>query len=77
MMLLLMKLLQVYSYCILIRVILSWIQPGMNNQFSYILYRITEPVLEPIRRIVPPLGGSLDVSPIIAILIIQAIARML
>ena len=67
------QLLEAYTVVVLIRVILSWVAPSMNNQFSRILYRATEPVLGPIRRAVPPIGGGLDLSPVIVIILIQLI----
>ena len=46
------KLLNVYIIIILIRVILSWIRPNPYNPFVQVIYKLTEPVLAPIRRIV-------------------------
>ena len=62
----LVAILQIYSYAMLARAIISWI-PGLDHYHPIVqlLYRITEPVLEPIRRLVPPLGGTLDISIII------------
>ncbi len=62
-------------WVILATVILSWLRAfniiNANNpnvrQISYALYRVTEPILGPIRRILPDLGG-IDISPIIALL---------
>ena len=51
---------------------------GHNNivrQISYALYRLTEPVLAPIRRFLPDLGG-LDISPIIVIIALQFIRNL-
>ena len=70
-------LLEIYLLAVFGRVILSWfpLQPGgaMAQVFSF-LYMITEPVLGPVRRIVPPIGGGLDISPLIVLLGIQIIA---
>lgn len=74
---LLIQLLQIYSHVIVVRVIMSWMQTSMNNQFSQMVYQVTEPVLEPIRKIIPPIGGGIDVSPIIVIVLIQFIIRAL
>ena len=59
--------LQIYSYVLLARALLSWI-PNLDpyNPIVQILFRITEPVLEPIRKLIPPLGGMIDISIIVA-----------
>ena len=67
--------LQLYVYVIIISAVLSWLIAfnvvNTQNQFVYMvvnfLYRITEPVLRPIRAFMPDLGG-IDISPIILIL---------
>ena len=72
---LLAQLLQLYVFAIIGRIILSWfpLDPGsvMATIFSF-LYRITEPVLGPVRRMLPPMGGF-DISPIIVILALELI----
>lgn len=75
---LLLTLLNIYMWVIIIRALISWVNPDPYNPIVQILIRITEPVLRPLRRLVPPrkLGG-LDVSPIIAILLIQLIRQTL
>ena len=70
-------LLQVYSYVLLARALVSWI-PNLDpyNPIIQFLYQITEPVLEPIRKLEPPLGGMIDISMMIAffgIMILQQI----
>ena len=69
-------LLSLYLIAIFARVILSWfpLQPGgALAQIFTVVYSITEPVLGPLRRAIPPLGGMLDVSPIIVIIGINII----
>ncbi|HEX8919144.1 MAG TPA: YggT family protein [Chloroflexota bacterium] len=61
---------------IFIRAILSWVAPQGGNAVSRVLVDITEPVLAPIRRILPPLGGF-DLSPIVAIILIQVVSSAL
>ena len=67
------SLIRVYMILILIRVVLSWVRPNPNNPFVQVIYNLTEPVLSPIRRIVPPLGGTIDISPIILFVIFYVI----
>jgi len=61
--------LSVYSLLIFIRIIFSWGQVGYGNRVMRFLFRATEPLLGPLRRTIPPLG-FMDISPIVAFLII-------
>lgn len=54
------------------RVILSWINVSPSNPISIFIFQVTEPILAPIRRILPKMG-TLDLSPMIAILLITVI----
>jgi YggT family protein len=67
--------LNVLLFSILIQVVLSWINPNTYNPVVSLLYSITEPVLRPCRRLLPPMSG-IDFSPIIALIGIQ-LAKML
>ncbi len=64
-----------YYWLILIRAIISWVNPDPFNPLVQFLYRMTEPVLEPIRRILPPL--AIDVSPILAFMAIMFLQHFL
>ncbi len=68
-MFLLANLLTIYGYIIIARALISWINPNPYNPLIRIIYAITDPVLEPIRRLLPDMGG-LDISPFIALIII-------
>jgi len=76
--------LQLYVYLLIAAAILSWLIAfnvvNTRNQLvaaiSEFLYRITEPLLAPIRSVMPNLGG-IDISPIILILIIMFIQRVI
>ena len=72
---LLALLLNVFLFAILIQVIMSWINPGAYNPAVSLLYSLTEPVLGPCRRLVPPFSG-IDLSPLVALIAIQ-LAKML
>ena len=69
-------LLNVFLFAIFIQVILSWINPGTYNPVASLLHSLTEPVLRPCRRLLPPIGG-MDLSPIIALLAIQVLKMLL
>jgi len=60
-----------FVYAIFIRIILSWISQGGYNPATAIIATLTEPVLRPFRRLIPPMGGF-DISPIFAIILLLA-----
>lgn len=60
-----------FVYAIFIRIILSWVSQGAYNPATAIITTLTEPVLRPFRRMIPPLGGF-DISPIFAIILLIA-----
>ncbi|MFC1941080.1 YggT family protein [Chloroflexota bacterium] len=67
---------EVLTLVILARVILSWFSPSSTNMLAVILYRVTEPVLAPLRRIIPRVG-MFDFTPMVAIILLQIIAYLL
>lgn len=77
-------LLTLLIYAIIINAILSWLVAfdviNLRNQFVYnvakFLDAVTRPILAPFQKIIPPLG-SVDISPIIAILVISGVQRYL
>ena len=67
---------EVLTWAIVLRAILSWFSLRPTNRLAIILYRITEPILSPLRRIIPRIG-MLDFTPLVAIILLQLIARLL
>jgi len=67
-----MGLLHIYSFVIIAAALITWVQPNPYNPVVQFLRRVTEPVLAPVRSLVPPekLGG-LDISPLIVLLLIE------
>jgi YggT family protein len=65
--------LSLYTWTILVYVILSWLTPGGYHPLMMILAEINQPVLRPIRSVLPPISG-LDLSPLLAIILIQAVS---
>ena len=61
-----------FVYAVFIRIILSWISPGSVNPAAAIITTLTEPVLRPFKRLLPPMGGF-DISPILAIILLIAV----
>lgn len=68
--------LRVYLFIILIYVIMSWISPGTYNPAARLMESIAQPVLRPLRRLLPPIGG-LDLSALFALIGIQALTMLL
>jgi YggT family protein len=60
--------LQAYFWIIIARAVLSWVNPDPFNPIVRFLYRVTEPVLRPIRRRLPTMQMGLDLSPMLVIL---------
>jgi len=67
---------EVLSFAILARVVLSWLDQTGSWRISEIVHEITEPILGPIRNILPTVG-MFDFSPIVAILLLNALGRLL
>jgi len=63
------------SYAILIRALLSWVRPDPSNPIVQVLDAITEPILQPLRQIVPRIG-MIDITPMVALIVLQVIAGM-
>ena len=62
--------LTLYMWIIIIRALITWVNPDPYNQIVIFLHRITEPVLRPIRRKLPFNSMGMDFSPLIVVLII-------
>ncbi|MBI1869618.1 MAG: YggT family protein [Chlamydiae bacterium] len=66
-----------YSLILLIRVLLSWVSPDHFNPIVQFLYRVTDPLLNRIRSLIPLRWAMIDFSPIIAFLLIELVRRIL
>lgn len=62
--------LTIYMWIIIFRALISWVNPDPYNQIVIFLYRVTEPVLGPIRRKLPMGNTGIDFSPVVVLLII-------
>ena len=67
---------QILWIAIFARIILSWVDQGGQMRISQILFEITEPILGPIRRIMPNMG-MFDLSPMVAIILLDLLRRLL
>jgi YggT family protein len=70
-------LLEIYSFVVLARVLLTWI-PNLDPYHPAVqfLHQITDPVLEPARRLIPPIG-MIDISPVVVMLLLSFLANAL
>jgi len=68
--------LRLFMFAIIIRIVLSWLAPQTHNPATALLTSITEPLLRPMRRLLPPLGGF-DVSPVFVIILLGAASILL
>jgi YggT family protein len=64
--------LYIFIIAIIVQAILSWVQPATYNPMTVILYQLTEPVLRPIRSILPVFSG-IDLSPLVAIIALNLV----
>lgn len=68
--------LTIYFYIVIVRALISWVNPDPYNVIVQFLHRATDPVLRPIQRAIPPLGG-IDVSPLVLLLAIMFLKSFL
>ncbi len=68
--------LTLYMYIIIARAVMSWFNPDPYNKVVRFIYQTTDPVLDRVRRFIPPISG-LDLSPIVVIFAILFIDRFL
>ena len=66
----------IFYAAIIVSIIVSWVAPGTYNPIVLLLHQLTEPVMAPFRRILPPLGG-LDLSPIFVFLLLNVLQIIL
>lgn len=66
----------IFLVAILVQVIISWINPGQYNPVTAILSSLTEPLLRPARRLLPPISG-IDLSPLLVLLAIQVLKMLI
>jgi len=69
-------LVQMYFFALLAMIILSWVAQGSRHPAIFLLYQITEPVMAPFRKVLPPMGG-LDFSPILVFILINVVQIVL
>jgi YggT family protein len=73
---LILTILNLYSFVLFGRAIMSWFDPTFSSSIGRILYDVTEPVIAPIRQVVPPIAG-LDLSIMVAIFLMIILQRLI
>lgn len=70
------EIIYIYIFIILIQVVISWINPGAYNPITTLLYQLSEPILKPVKRILPPAGGF-DFSALVVLIGFQLLIILL
>ncbi len=75
--LLLARVLQIYTFVLLIRILITWI-PNLDpyHPIVQMLFQVTDPVLEPARKLIPPIG-MIDISPIVVFIVLGILQDLL
>ena len=68
--------LEIYTWILIARVLMSWFNPNPYNPLVQFVLRLTEPVLAPIRRVLPSMGG-LDLSPLVVVVVLMFVKRLI
>jgi YggT family protein len=67
--------LYLFMICLIVRAVFSWIEPYPKNRIHRLTFDITEPVIGPVRRLVPPMGG-LDISFILVFFAVTIVLQL-
>lgn len=73
---LLLNIIQILSLLIFARAIFSWFDPGFSSQIGRVLYQITEPIIAPIRQVLPPMG-ALDLSVFVTLILLFILQQLI
>ena len=73
---LVLLLINIFIFSILVQVILSWINPGTYTPVGALLHSLTNPILAPMQRIIPPVAG-IDLSPLFALIGLQVLKMLI
>lgn len=73
---LLARLIDLYSLVLIVAVVLSWVRIDPRNPLATIVRSLTEPLLAPLRKVIPPIGG-LDLSPMVLLIGLEVLKGLL
>jgi YggT family protein len=68
---------EVYCWIIIARILISWLPHNPGHPVTRFIYEVTEPLLAPIRRIMPRTSMPIDFSPIVAVLLLNLLQRLI
>jgi YggT family protein len=74
---LLYNFLSIYEVILIVRILFSWIRPNRSHPVIDWIYKLTDPVLEPVRKLIPMTGMGIDFSPIVVFLVVGLIKGFL
>ncbi|WP_155218683.1 YggT family protein [Terrilactibacillus tamarindi] len=69
------RIIEIYSWILIIYILMSWVPNVKSSSVGQLFERLCEPFLEPFRRIIPPIGGMIDISPIAAFFVLNLASR--
>jgi YggT family protein len=69
------QIITLYEIVIIVRIVLSWVPHNAHHPAAAFLYKITEPILAPVRRVIPSIGG-IDISPIVVFIGLGFVKRV-
>lgn len=72
----LLSLLNIYALVLFVRALMSWFDPMFASPVGRFIYQITEPVVEPVRRVIRPIGG-VDLSIMVTIFLVIILQRLI
>jgi YggT family protein len=73
---LLLSIIQILSLLIFARAIFSWFDPGFTSQIGRFIFQITEPIISPIRQVLPPMG-MLDLSVFVTLILLFILQQLI
>jgi YggT family protein len=68
---------RIYEVILLARIFMSWIRPDPHHPVVQWVHRLTDPVLEPVRRLLPIQGMGIDFSPIVVFILLELLQRVI
>ncbi|WP_010270093.1 YggT family protein [Paenibacillus senegalensis] len=69
------NLVTIYMYLIIAYVLMSWLPNARESTIGVLIGKLVEPYLSPFRKLIPPIGGMLDISPFIALLALRFVGQ--